>query len=82
MYDLKKHTKFAFRPGSVVKQVPTQPQKLGQVIDSCPQVCKLFTIANTVKIINFLLGLCNCSVDRRICRKLLSSTSGIIARSS
>lgn len=38
VYDLKKHPKFSFRPGSVVKQVPTTTNKLGQVIDSCPQV--------------------------------------------
>lgn len=38
VYDLKKHPKFSFRPGSVVKQLPTITNKLGQVIDSCPQV--------------------------------------------
>lgn len=38
VYDLKKHPKFSFRPGSVVKELPTISNKLGQVIDSCPQV--------------------------------------------
>ncbi|XP_049818002.1 (E3-independent) E2 ubiquitin-conjugating enzyme UBE2O isoform X2 [Aethina tumida] len=35
VYDLKKHPKFAFRPGSIVKAKPTQPDKMGKVIDSC-----------------------------------------------
>lgn len=37
VYDLKKHQLFAFRPGSVVKRKPTEANKLGYVIDSCPQ---------------------------------------------
>lgn len=37
VYDLKKHPLFAFRPGSVVKSKPTQENKLGHVLDSCPQ---------------------------------------------
>ncbi|XP_030746050.1 (E3-independent) E2 ubiquitin-conjugating enzyme UBE2O [Sitophilus oryzae] len=35
VYDLKKHSKFGFRPGSVVKSKPTQEGKMGKVIDSC-----------------------------------------------
>lgn len=38
VYDLKKHVKFVFRPGSVVKAKPTVEDKMGKVIDSCPQV--------------------------------------------
>jgi len=38
VYDLKKHAKFAFRPDSVVLSKPLQENKLGYVIDSCPQV--------------------------------------------
>ncbi|EFA05319.1 uncharacterized protein LOC659924 [Tribolium castaneum] len=37
VYDLKKHVKFVFRPGSVVKAKPTVEDKMGKVIDSCPQ---------------------------------------------
>ncbi|XP_060521601.1 (E3-independent) E2 ubiquitin-conjugating enzyme UBE2O [Cylas formicarius] len=35
VYDLKKHNKFIFRPGSIVKAKPTQEGKMGKVIDSC-----------------------------------------------
>ncbi|XP_066140426.1 (E3-independent) E2 ubiquitin-conjugating enzyme UBE2O [Euwallacea fornicatus] len=35
VYDLKKHSKFVFRPGSIVKAKPTQEGKIGKVIDSC-----------------------------------------------
>ncbi|XP_018333707.1 (E3-independent) E2 ubiquitin-conjugating enzyme UBE2O [Agrilus planipennis] len=37
VYDLKKHSKFIFRPGSIVKKVPVEPEKLGYVIDSYPE---------------------------------------------
>ncbi|CAH0564110.1 unnamed protein product [Brassicogethes aeneus] len=35
VYDLKKHSKFVFRPGIVVKSKPTESEKIGTVIDSC-----------------------------------------------
>ncbi|CAH1115912.1 unnamed protein product [Phaedon cochleariae] len=35
VYDLKKHSKFVFRPRSIVKSKPDQDEKLGKVIDSC-----------------------------------------------
>ncbi|KAJ8934016.1 hypothetical protein NQ314_013652 [Rhamnusium bicolor] len=35
VYDLKKHPKFIFRPGSIVKSKPAQDEKMGKVIDSC-----------------------------------------------
>ncbi|KAF7284596.1 hypothetical protein GWI33_021878 [Rhynchophorus ferrugineus] len=35
VYDLKKHSKFVFRPGSIVKSKPTQEGKMGKVVDSC-----------------------------------------------
>ncbi|KAJ8922950.1 hypothetical protein NQ315_001496 [Exocentrus adspersus] len=35
VYDLKKHSKFVFRPGSIVKSKPAQDEKMGKVIDSC-----------------------------------------------
>ncbi|XP_018566113.1 (E3-independent) E2 ubiquitin-conjugating enzyme UBE2O [Anoplophora glabripennis] len=35
VYDLKKHSKFVFRPGSIVKSKPAQDDKMGKVIDSC-----------------------------------------------
>lgn len=38
VYDLRKHQKFAFHPGSIVKSKPTEENKMGYVIDSCPQV--------------------------------------------
>lgn len=38
VYDLKKHSKFVFRPGSIVKAKPTQDGKMGKVIDSCVEV--------------------------------------------
>ncbi|XP_044758627.1 uncharacterized protein LOC123316554 [Coccinella septempunctata] len=37
VYDLKKHPKFLFRPGSVVRAKPVQDYKMGKVIDSSPQ---------------------------------------------
>ncbi|KAK9719645.1 RNase H-like domain found in reverse transcriptase [Popillia japonica] len=37
VYDLKKHSKYAFRPGSIVKRKPLEENKLGYVIDSCPE---------------------------------------------
>ncbi|KAK4874199.1 hypothetical protein RN001_013559 [Aquatica leii] len=37
VYDLKKHTKYAFRPGSIVKRSPVETEKLGIVLDSCPE---------------------------------------------
>ncbi|KAF5302090.1 hypothetical protein FQR65_LT08640 [Abscondita terminalis] len=37
VYDLKKHPKYAFRPGSVVKRMPLEAEKLGIVLDSCPE---------------------------------------------
>lgn len=40
VYDLKKHVKYVFRPGSVVKAKPTQDDKMGKVIDSCPEVSR------------------------------------------
>lgn len=45
VYDLKKHSKYAFRPGSIVKRKPLEENKLGYVQDSCPEVC-LFNIIN------------------------------------
>lgn len=38
VYDLKKHSKFVFRPGSIVKSKPAQDNKMGKVIDSCIEV--------------------------------------------
>lgn len=38
VYDLRKHQKFAFRPGSIVKSKPTVENKMGCVLDSYPQV--------------------------------------------
>lgn len=38
VYDLKKHSKFVFRPGSIVKSKPAQDGKMGKVIDSCIEV--------------------------------------------
>lgn len=38
VYDLRKHSKFAFRPGSAVKRIPVEQNKLGCVLDSCPEV--------------------------------------------
>lgn len=38
VYDLQKHQKFSFRPGSIVKSYPNEENKFGYVIDSCPQV--------------------------------------------
>lgn len=38
VYDLRKHQKYSFRPGSIVKSKPTEENKMGYVIDSCPQV--------------------------------------------
>lgn len=38
VYDLKKHPKFVFPPGSIVKSKPAQDDKMGKVIDSCIQV--------------------------------------------
>lgn len=38
VYDLRKHPKFAFRPGIIVKSKPTEENKMGTVLDSCPQV--------------------------------------------
>ncbi|CAG9854714.1 unnamed protein product [Phyllotreta striolata] len=35
VYDLKKHSKFVFRPRSIVKSKPAQEDKMGKVIDSC-----------------------------------------------
>nr|CAI5826277.1 unnamed protein product [Callosobruchus analis] len=35
VYDLRKHSKFVFRPGSIVKAKPAQDEKMGKVIDSC-----------------------------------------------
>ncbi|KAG5878407.1 hypothetical protein JTB14_029680 [Gonioctena quinquepunctata] len=35
VYDLKKHSKFVFRPRSIVKSKPAQEEKMGKVIDSC-----------------------------------------------
>ncbi|XP_056643108.1 (E3-independent) E2 ubiquitin-conjugating enzyme [Diorhabda sublineata] len=35
VYDLKKHSKFVFRPRSIVKSKPTQNDKMGKVVDSC-----------------------------------------------
>ncbi|KRT84484.1 hypothetical protein AMK59_2853, partial [Oryctes borbonicus] len=37
VYDLKNHSKFGFRPGSIVKRKSTEENKLGYVIDSCPE---------------------------------------------
>ncbi|KAK5641416.1 hypothetical protein RI129_009963 [Pyrocoelia pectoralis] len=37
VYDLRKHPKYAFRPGSVVKQIPIENEKFGTVLDSCPE---------------------------------------------
>lgn len=42
VYDLRKHQKFAFRPGSIVKSKPTVEYKMGHVIDSYPQVINLY----------------------------------------
>lgn len=38
VYDLHKHPKFAFRPGSIVKRIPLEENKFGSVLDSCPEV--------------------------------------------
>ncbi|CAH1973777.1 unnamed protein product [Acanthoscelides obtectus] len=35
VYELRKHSKFVFRPGSIVKAKPAQDEKMGKVIDSC-----------------------------------------------
>ncbi|KAF5306922.1 hypothetical protein FQA39_LY00152 [Lamprigera yunnana] len=37
VYDLKKHSNYAFRPGSIVKRIPVEAEKLGTVLDSCPE---------------------------------------------
>lgn len=37
VYDLKKHSKFLFRPGMVVRAKPIQEYKMGKVIDSSPK---------------------------------------------
>lgn len=44
VYDLKKHPLYAFRPGSVVKRKPVEENKLGHVLDSCPQVNIFFMV--------------------------------------
>ncbi|XP_072403360.1 (E3-independent) E2 ubiquitin-conjugating enzyme UBE2O [Diabrotica undecimpunctata] len=35
VYDLVKHSKFVFRPRSIVKSKPAQDEKMGKVLDSC-----------------------------------------------
>ncbi|KAL1494346.1 hypothetical protein ABEB36_009958 [Hypothenemus hampei] len=35
VYDLKKHSKFVYRPGSIVKSKSNQEGKMGKVVDSC-----------------------------------------------
>lgn len=37
VYDLSKHRKFSFRPGCIVKRKPTEPNKMGYVVDSRPE---------------------------------------------
>lgn len=38
VYDLKKHPKFVFPPGSIVKSKPAKDDGMGKVIDSCIEV--------------------------------------------
>lgn len=45
VYDLKKHSKYEFRPGIVVKRKPTEENKLGYVLDSCPEVRKMTNVS-------------------------------------
>lgn len=52
VYDLKKHVKYVFRPGSIVKAKPTIDDKMGRVIDSCPEV--IFFITNQARLQVFL----------------------------
>lgn len=42
VYDLKKHQKYSFRPGSIVKSRGIEENKMGYVIDSFPQVTIFF----------------------------------------
>ncbi|KAK9888270.1 hypothetical protein WA026_000532 [Henosepilachna vigintioctopunctata] len=37
VYDLKKHSKFLFKPSTIVRAKPLQEYKMGKVIDNCPQ---------------------------------------------
>ncbi|KAK5641456.1 hypothetical protein RI129_010003 [Pyrocoelia pectoralis] len=37
VYDLRKHLKYEFRPGSVVNQIPIENEKFGTVVDSYPE---------------------------------------------
>lgn len=56
VYDLRKHPKYEFRPGSVVKRTPTVENKIGHVIDSCPEVSrKMRKMLNLVFYFVFLM---------------------------
>lgn len=44
VYDLKKHSKFVFPPGIIVKSKPAQDERMGKVIDSCVEVLLLLLI--------------------------------------
>lgn len=42
VYDLKKHAKYVFRPGSVVRSTLSSDNRMGKVVDSCPEVKESF----------------------------------------
>lgn len=66
VYDLRKHQKFAFRPGSIVKSRPTEENQMGYVIDSCPEVLRATVVTKNKRAFCFFLqGLCDSSLDRR-----------------
>ncbi|CAG9767184.1 unnamed protein product [Ceutorhynchus assimilis] len=35
VYDLKKHAKFVFRPGSIVRAISAEEERVGKIVDSC-----------------------------------------------
>lgn len=47
VYDLKKHVKYVFRPGSVVRSTLPLDNRMGKVVDSCPEVKKCFVLIFT-----------------------------------
>lgn len=56
VYDLKKHSKFVFRPGSIVKSKPAQDDKMGKVIDSCVEVSiAIDVLLNFISVYFFIL---------------------------